>query len=48
MVHDQFHIMHDMNDGVDSVRGSENKALKKAGDKTLVGTKCFLKKIMRT
>jgi transposase len=44
MVHDQFHIMYDMNDAVDSVRRSENKALNKAGDTTLVGTKyIFLK-----
>jgi transposase len=33
-----------MNDAVDSVRRTENKALNKAGDKTLVGTKyIFLK-----
>jgi transposase len=44
IVHDKFHIMQYMNDAVDSVRRSENKALNKAGDKTLVGTKyIFLK-----
>jgi transposase len=39
IVHDKFPIMQYMNDAVDSVRRTENKALNKAGDKTLVVTK---------
>ena len=39
IVHDRFHISQHLNEAVDKVRRQENKELKEAGDRRLVGTK---------
>lgn len=39
IVHDRFHISKHLNDAVDQVRRQEHKALKKAGDERLTGSK---------
>jgi transposase len=39
VVHDRFHISKHLNEAVDKVRRQEHKALMKAGDETLKGTK---------
>lgn len=39
IVYDKFHIAKYLNEAVDQVRRAENKALKQAGDKRLVGSK---------
>lgn len=44
IVHDKFHIMKYLNDGVDKTRREESRKLQKSNDKTLVKTKyLFLK-----
>jgi len=39
IVHDRYHISKYLNDAVDAVRRQESRALKTAGDKTLIGSK---------
>nr|WP_278248912.1 ISL3 family transposase [Chlorobium sp. N1] len=39
LVHDRYHISKYLNDAVDAVRRQESRALKSAGDKTLIGSK---------
>ena len=39
IVHDRFHISQHLNEAVDKVRRQENKELKEAGDRRLVGTR---------
>ena len=41
IVHDRFHISKHLNEAVDQVRRQEHKALKKAGDDRLTGSKQF-------